>query len=390
MIQTGSPVFLDASGRYLEQLHRIYIGNGRFTEDWIQKTIHENPSILPVDQLEPSFCNLIALCRELPLESGYLDNLYINEKGLLTIVECKLWKNPESRRKVIGQILDYAKDISEFDYEILNNKIKSITSKCIYEIVKSEVSDLVEYEFVDNVNRHLKNGNYLLLIVGDGIHEGMAKISDYLDRYANLRFSFSLVELRVYEKSDKSLLIMPSPLVKTYTINRTVNFQTTHAIQESGNTANEVKDKIKTTISEELYFNKLEISVGKKTVDEFIILLDHFKNDENFIIEFENNSFKIKDAECGFNYSTFHVNGDVKQYGCVTKAEELGLGDIGNVYLDDLAKVVPGSKVNRNIIKWQWRITVDDKPLRLIHFMERKDEFIELVKRTQINIAGKL
>ena len=25
------------------------------------------------------------------------------------LIECKLWRNPEARREVVGQILDYAK-----------------------------------------------------------------------------------------------------------------------------------------------------------------------------------------------------------------------------------------------------------------------------------------
>ncbi len=33
------------------------------------------------------------------------------------LVEAKLWRNPEARRKVIGQILDYAKELSRWNYE---------------------------------------------------------------------------------------------------------------------------------------------------------------------------------------------------------------------------------------------------------------------------------
>jgi len=34
----------------------------------------------------------------------------LNDSGF-TIGECKLWRNPEARRKAVGQVLDYAKDL---------------------------------------------------------------------------------------------------------------------------------------------------------------------------------------------------------------------------------------------------------------------------------------
>lgn len=68
-----------------------------YDEGWIQNLIHNNPSILPVGELEPAFFPLYPVCRELKTSAGYLDNLFVSENGSLTLVECKLWRNPEAR-----------------------------------------------------------------------------------------------------------------------------------------------------------------------------------------------------------------------------------------------------------------------------------------------------
>jgi hypothetical protein len=46
--------------------------------------------------------------RELSTEAGPVDVCILNGDGDITVVECKLASNPERRRMVVGQVLDYA------------------------------------------------------------------------------------------------------------------------------------------------------------------------------------------------------------------------------------------------------------------------------------------
>jgi len=55
----------------------------------------------------------------------------MNSSGYLTLVETKLWRNPESRRTVIGQIIDYAKELSRLSYEGLLDAIRRVDPKLI-------------------------------------------------------------------------------------------------------------------------------------------------------------------------------------------------------------------------------------------------------------------
>src|SRR5690348_13657668 len=49
--------------------------------------------------------------------SGYTDLIGVDTSGNVLIVETKLAKNPEIRRKVIGQVLEYAAYLWRMHYE---------------------------------------------------------------------------------------------------------------------------------------------------------------------------------------------------------------------------------------------------------------------------------
>jgi hypothetical protein len=61
--------------------------------------------------IEPAFTPLISICRELPTSAGYLDNLWLTPEGGIVLGECKLMRNPQARREVVAQALDYARAI---------------------------------------------------------------------------------------------------------------------------------------------------------------------------------------------------------------------------------------------------------------------------------------
>ena len=91
-----------ASGR---RLTPIPVRDKAFQEDWLQELLYKHPSILPVDYLDESYLPLVSIGREI----ASIDNLFVSQSGLLTVVETKLWRNPEAHRTVVAQILEYAK-----------------------------------------------------------------------------------------------------------------------------------------------------------------------------------------------------------------------------------------------------------------------------------------
>ena len=81
---------------------------------------------------------------------------------------------------------------------------------------------LDEASFVDNVSRHLARGEFLLLIIGDGIREGVENIVDFVQRYSGLRFSLALVEAALYRDTANRIVVQPRCLARTQMLQRLV------------------------------------------------------------------------------------------------------------------------------------------------------------------------
>ncbi len=203
-----------------------------YDEAWLQDLIHAHPGLVPAGEVEACFDNLVPVLREFTLRSGYLDNFYVTPDGYPVLVEVKLWKNQEARRKVIAQILEYAKDFSGLCYEDINTEIrkhakgKETGPNPLHEIVaRYAVETVDERQFVDRVSRNLREGRFLLLILGDGVREEMATLADYLMHHS-LRYSFGIIEIRLFRLPDGSVIALPSVLAKTQIIERHVTVVT--------------------------------------------------------------------------------------------------------------------------------------------------------------------
>ena len=92
-------------------------------EKEIQDLIFENPECLPISDIDESYNPVIPICKELYTSAGPLDIFMITPNGDLVVIETKLWSNPESRRKVVAQIIDYAKELSKWSYSDLQREI---------------------------------------------------------------------------------------------------------------------------------------------------------------------------------------------------------------------------------------------------------------------------
>ena len=88
------------------------VSQGGVSEDTLQDLLFRSPRALPISAIDATYGEAIPVCRELATPAGNLDALYVNHLGRLTLAEFKLWRNPQARREVIGQILDYAKDLA--------------------------------------------------------------------------------------------------------------------------------------------------------------------------------------------------------------------------------------------------------------------------------------
>ena len=178
-------------------------GTAGYDEAFIQNLVNDCPGVLPVGQIEPAFWPAYSVCTELPLRSGSLDNLLVTPLGDLIAVECKLWRNPQARREVVAQIIDYAKDIQSMSYDDFQDAIRKARKQPDFDLVRhvnlaagEAEATLDEIGFIDAVARNLRLGRCLLLIAGDGISENVEALTEFLQQHAGMHFTLALVQLQ--------------------------------------------------------------------------------------------------------------------------------------------------------------------------------------------------
>ncbi len=203
----------DTANSASDHFERVAL-NASHNEAWLQARLFENPEILPFDELRTGTAKAIPVCRELPLSrtSGtvFLDLLGVTNEGRLLLVECKLWRNPQARREVVAQIIEYAALLRRLSYADLTARLKASLKwsgqNPLFEHYSSNGGTLPEIAFTDAVAANLKSGDFQLIIAGDGIREDMKAISELLrDQGASL----ALVEFQLWQNSKGNTLLVP-------------------------------------------------------------------------------------------------------------------------------------------------------------------------------------
>ena len=247
----GVPVLVraDNTAEALRQVPLSTKGEHVYDESWLQRLLFRHPEALPIAEIDISFFPLIPLCMEMDTPAGPVDAVYVTPTGRLALLESKLWRNPEARRKVIGQILDYAKELPQWDYSRLDVAVRQARKQDaatrdqsfpgIAELVAQQNPNLVLHQFQDAITKSLTKGDYLLLIAGDGIREGLGAITQFLDRNGALHFTFGLIECAIYDTPGGGHYVHPRVLAKTTNILRTVYVSGSNQITESESDAEE-------------------------------------------------------------------------------------------------------------------------------------------------------
>jgi hypothetical protein len=116
----------------------------------------------------------------------------------LVLVEDKLLKDPGAKRKVIGQVIEYA---AKFQDEVRSDELKQRFP---------EHSEWLEQN-AELLDRQIESGDLLLIICGDSIHSNVADIVTRLarrtDRYPLSGMELCLIGMDLYERENERILI---------------------------------------------------------------------------------------------------------------------------------------------------------------------------------------
>lgn len=304
-----NPILLNPDGS-IANPKRVPFTEKMFDEAWLQGLIEDHPELLPISEIEPAFAPAISVGREVTTASGYIDNLLLSSQGYLTIVETKLWRNPEARREVVGQIIEYAKDVSHWTFQKLEGEVRKYNAehrKSKDGILDSlrrieDIDENKEGVIIDAISRNLQAGRFLLLVVGEGIRESVEEMADFLQRTPQLLFTLALVELQIYKISEKEgdqqLLVIPQVVARTREITRAVvriegkDIESVRVEVDTEITTAEKSGK-RFTLSEEDFFNILSQRVDAEDVELAHQIIEDVQG-LGCIIEWRQGSFVVK------------------------------------------------------------------------------------------------
>jgi hypothetical protein len=375
-------VLVDTVGRVVHSPQRVPLDAKKIQERWLQDLIRRHPEILPVGDIEPAFSPLVAVGMEVNTAVGPIDNLYISPSGYITLAETKLWRNPEARREVVGQIVDYAKELREWSFEDLDKRVRTYNKAYrdgdlgIIETLRmsEQIDEADEASLVDTISRNLERGRLLLLVVGDGIRESVEAMATFLGASPQLHFTLALVELELYEiatDSTSQLLVIPHVVTKTREVVRAV-------VRLEGTTHQSVRigldtqpesgraDGKRNTLTEDDYYSQLASNVDPTDV-EFAKQLAADMQNRGFIIDWKANSYVVKlpdPGQSGKLLTILVVPTDGKTYiGWLgEQLRHLGLDDsIAIRFARDSASLFPGVKQSdKEPTNWSKSISLRD------------------------------
>ncbi|WP_031361419.1 hypothetical protein [Caballeronia sordidicola] len=234
---SGTPSLFDNNGVPIELtlISKRRPDGLKLTEEDLQRAVDASPSLIPYREFFPSARRLVSLGMEIPLsfpgeKSGWIDNLFLTDDGHFAVVEMKLWRNPEAVREVVGQIFQYGLTLGAMSLRDIENVVRKSSqasrqlaaNQTLIEFAVEHLGVDDEHAYSNAVEKHLRSGEVLYLIAGDGIHVSVDAIADWINAGSGAPFHFGLLELDVYLTASKQKLYVPRLRVKTKEIGRHV------------------------------------------------------------------------------------------------------------------------------------------------------------------------
>lgn len=185
-----------------------------------QKILEDYPDLLAGDQMDresPRRWLLVNREMRLPFEEKemkklFIDHLFLDQDGIPTLVEVKRSSNPELRREVVAQMLDYASNA------VLYLKVEEIMEKVDDDLSLTESfldHDVTPEEFWLKVKTNLQAGKIRMLFVAHEIPRELISVIEFLNVQMNPAEVLA-VEIKEYiDGEDKIKTLVPRVIGQT-------------------------------------------------------------------------------------------------------------------------------------------------------------------------------
>jgi hypothetical protein len=172
-------------------------------EAQLQKLIYDSPELIPTYEDDTP----AVFAREAGLPgSGYTDLLGVDGKGNILVVETKLARNDEVRRKVIGQVLEYAAHLWKMSFEDFDSLFISREAKPVLDLLEAKVPGILREEIRDAITDNLASGAFQLFIAVDQMNDELEKIISYVSSRGN-GLRLQVLEFDLHQSGQLEILV---------------------------------------------------------------------------------------------------------------------------------------------------------------------------------------
>ncbi|SEG46584.1 hypothetical protein SAMN05421819_3081 [Bryocella elongata] len=350
------------------------------SERWLQRLIMTHPGLLPISQVEPVFESMVPICMELPIRDRFVDNVFVTPNGHIAIVECKLWRNAEARRNVIAQVIEYASELSKLSYEEFESAVRRAEpvqddtpagASTLFEMV-TEGEGVDEAAFHDAVTETLRRGRILIIILGDGIRQGLETMAGFLQQHAGLHFTLCLVELALFELPNSNGAIIAQPRI----VGRTTNIERGIVVLDDSRISIKplpTKPGVvaqPSSISSESFYESLDAAAPGASAGLQALLADLDILGVKPDFKAKTLTLRWTTDRVNWNLGTFHNDGALWMDYHSQQARNLNLIEESRAYLQRLAEITPTATVAQAASGKGWGLhRVGVGPLKIVNFL---------------------
>jgi hypothetical protein len=170
-------------------------------EGALKDLIAGSPTLLPGVEDEAA----VAATEVVVPQVGKADVVVVDRDGEITIVECKLERNPEIRRWVIGQVFSYAAGVWQLSYEDLERAFAARGKDLAASFDGVEAWE--KTTFREAVEDGLKRGAFRLVIAVDEITDELKRTIVYVNRHTTAELQLLALELQYAADSGVEILV---------------------------------------------------------------------------------------------------------------------------------------------------------------------------------------
>jgi hypothetical protein len=195
-------IFLRAGDGYLQMDRQPFENEGV-----LQQVIAEHPEMLSnEDRLE----RLLLVRREAPVQQEHdstlsLDHLYLDSRGILTLVEVKQGASSEGRRKVVAQMLDYAANARRsFGPDRLSEwlEVRAAEQQTTVQALLADTLGVADVDaYWAEVASNLEAEQLRLVFVSDEIPRSLRRIIEFLNAQM-IRTEVLAIEVKQYADGE--------------------------------------------------------------------------------------------------------------------------------------------------------------------------------------------